>query len=183
MDELRFPEGFSWGLATSAYQIEGAVDQDGRGESIWDGFCRMPGRIASGATGDVACDHYRRADADVALLAELGAGAYRFSTSWSRVMPDGRGPANSRGIDFYDRLVDLLLAHGIAPTVTLNHWDLPQALQDAGGWTARDTVERFAEYATAVYDRLGDRVPRWITHNDTCVACTHRASAAICARR
>ncbi|HSK95151.1 MAG TPA: GH1 family beta-glucosidase [Euzebyales bacterium] len=166
MDDLRFPDGFVWGLATSAYQIEGAVAEDGRGESIWDRFCRMPGRVADDATGDVACDHYHRADDDVALLADLGVGAYRFSISWSRVQPNGGGPANRRGLDFYDRLVDLLLERDIAATVTLNHWDMPQALQDAGGWTARDTVDRFTEYATAVFDRLGDRVARWITHNE-----------------
>ncbi len=171
MDELRFPDGFTWGLATSAYQIEGAVDRDGRGESVWDRYCRTPGKVVDGATGDVACDHYDRFEADVDLLADLGAGSYRFSVSWARVLPTGTGPANTRGLDFYDRLVDRLLEHGIAPTVTLNHWDLPQALQDEGGWTARATVERFDEYAGVVFARLGDRVVRWITHNEPwCVA-------------
>jgi beta-glucosidase len=127
--------------------------------------------VDGGDTADVACDHYHRADTDVALLADLGAGAYRFSISWARVMPDGRGPVNRRGLDFYDRLVDLLLSRGIAPTVTLNHWDMPQALQDTGGWTSRGTIEAFTRYATAVFDRLGDRVPRWITHNEPwCIA-------------
>ena len=171
MDELRFPDGFLWGLATSAYQIEGAAREDGRGESVWDRYCRTPGRIAGGATGDVACDHYHRVDSDVGLLAELGVGSYRFSVSWTRILPTGTGAPNGRGLDFYDRLVDRLLERDIAPTVTLNHWDLPQALQDAGGWTARATVDRFDEYAAAVLARLGDRVPRWITHNEPwCIA-------------
>ena len=169
-DELQFPEGFVWGLATSAYQIEGAVDEDGRGESVWDRFCRTPGRVADGATGDVACDHYHRVADDVELLADLGVDAYRFSASWARVMPDGR-TENPAGLDFYDRLVDLLLARDIAPTLTLNHWDLPQALQDEGGWTVPATADRFAEYAAVMYERLGDRVARWITHNEPwCVA-------------
>ena len=171
MENLPFPDGFTWGLATSAYQIEGAAREDGRGESIWDRFCHTPGRVADGATGDVACDHYHRADGDVALLADIGVDAYRFSVSWARVMPDGTGPANALGLDFYDRLVDLLAEAGIAPTVTLNHWDMPQALQDHGGWTSPDSVGWFADYANAVFDRLGDRVPLWITHNEPwCVA-------------
>ena len=171
MAELNFPDGFTWGLATSAYQIEGAAREDGRGESVWDRFCHTPGKIADGATGDVACDHYHRYPEDVDLLGELGVGSYRFSISWARVMPTGAGSPNQRGLDFYDRLVDRLLSRGIAPTATLNHWDMPQALQDVGGWTSRDTVERFAEYAEATFTRLGDRVAHWITHNEPwCVA-------------
>ncbi|GIG61251.1 beta-glucosidase [Longispora fulva] len=162
---ITFPEGFVWGAATAAYQIEGAVGLDGRGPSIWDTFSHTPGRVAGGDTGDVACDHYHRYPADVALMAELGLPAYRFSVSWARVAPDGRG-LNPRGLDFYDRLVDELVARGIEPIVTLYHWDLPQALEDTGGWTARDTAERFADYAAAVHDRLGDRVPTWTTLNE-----------------
>ncbi|MEU9018123.1 GH1 family beta-glucosidase [Actinomadura sp. NPDC048394] len=168
----RFPEGFVWGTATSAYQIEGAVHEDGRGASIWDSFCALPGRIRNGDTGDVACDHYHRWPEDVALMADLGVDAYRFSVAWPRIQPDGRGPANPKGLDFYDRLVDALAERGIAPALTLYHWDLPQALQDAGGWMNRDTAHRFAEYAGLVADRLGDRVPTWITLNEPFVHMT-----------
>jgi len=163
----RFPQDFLWGVSTSAYQIEGALHEDGRGPSIWDHFCREPGRIARGETAEVACDHYHRLGEDVALLAELGVGAYRFSIGWPRVQPTGRGVPNQKGLDFYSRLVDALLARGISPVPTLYHWDLPQALQDAGGWRERDTAARFAEFAQLMAEHLGDRVPRWITHNET----------------
>ncbi|MFA9445057.1 GH1 family beta-glucosidase [Egicoccus sp. AB-alg6-2] len=165
-----FPPGFTWGVATSAYQIEGATDVDGRGESIWDRFCREPGRVDDGHTGDVACDHYHRWEADLDLLAELGVGAYRFSIAWPRIHPDGGTTRNEAGLDFYDRLVDGMLERGIAPAPTLYHWDLPQALQDRGGWADRDTAYRFAEYANTVFERLGDRVRLWMTHNEPWMA-------------
>ncbi len=168
----RFPEGFLWGTATAAYQIEGAVKEDGRGPSIWDSFCARPNRVKNGDTGDIACDHYHRWPEDVALMAGLGVNAYRFSAAWPRVQPDGRGPANPKGLDFYDRLVDALAERGILPALTLYHWDLPQALQDAGGWMNRDTAHRFAEYAGLVADRLGDRVGVWITLNEPFVHMT-----------
>src|SRR6266540_2631157 len=151
-----FPPGFAFGAATSAYQVEGAVHADGRGESIWDRFSHTPGRVQGGHTGDVACDHYHRYEEDVALMAGLGISAYRFSVAWPRVMPTGTGPVNPAGLGFYDRLVDQLLGHGIAPHVTLYHWDLPQALEDAGGWPVRTTADAFAEYVTVVAERLGD---------------------------
>ncbi|MFF8640203.1 GH1 family beta-glucosidase [Streptomyces sp. NPDC015345] len=163
---LAFPAGFLWGAATSAYQIEGAVREDGRTPSIWDTFSHTPGRTVGGDTGDVAVEHYHRYRDDVALMADLGLNAYRFSVSWSRVQPTGRGPAVQRGLDFYRRLVDELLAKGIAPAVTLYHWDLPQELEDAGGWPARETAYRFAEYAGFVAEALGDRVESWITLNE-----------------
>ena len=162
---LTFPEGFSFGTATAAYQIEGAVHEDGRRDSIWDAFCRVPGAIANGENGDVACDHYHRMPADVALMAELGIDTYRFSTSWARVRPDD-GPTNPAGVDFYSRLVDELLSHGITPWLTLYHWDLPQALQEKGGWTNRDTAYRFADYAEVLFAAIGDRVPTWTTLNE-----------------
>ncbi|MEU5564760.1 GH1 family beta-glucosidase [Micromonospora musae] len=162
----QFPAGFRWGVSTSAYQIEGAVGADGRGPSIWDTFAHSPGRIADGSSGDVACDHYHRHLQDVALLAGLGVTAYRFSVAWPRIQPGGTGPAHPRGLDFYDRLVDELLAHDIDPVATLYHWDLPQPLEDAGGWLARDTAARFAAYADLVAARLGDRVKLWITLNE-----------------
>ena len=163
---LRFPAGFVWGAATSSYQIEGAIDADGRGPSIWDTFCRRPGAIADASDGAVACDHYHRAADDVAMMAALGLKAYRFSVAWPRVLPAGRGVVNARGLDFYDRLVDQLIAAGITPWATLYHWDLPQALQDEGGWPVRATAEAFVEYAHVVATRLGDRVKHWITHNE-----------------
>ena len=168
-----FPEGFVWGAATSAYQIEGATTADGRGESIWDRFTRRPGAIDDGTTGDRACEHYTRWERDVALMNELGLGAYRFSIAWPRVIPGGRGPVNAAGLDFYDRLVDALLAVGIAPWPTLYHWDLPQPLEDAGGWPVRTTAEAFADYAAAVVERLGDRVDAWMTLNEPYVATHH----------
>ncbi|MEV0148443.1 MULTISPECIES: GH1 family beta-glucosidase [unclassified Nonomuraea] len=165
-----FPENFVWGAATASYQIEGAVKEDGRGQSIWDAFSHAPGNVAGGDTGDVACDHYHRYADDVALMRELRLAAYRFSVAWPRVQPDGTGPANPRGLAFYDRLVDELLAAGVTPYATLYHWDLPQALEDRGGWTARDTAYRFAEHAEAVHARLGDRVRHWTTLNEPWVA-------------
>jgi beta-glucosidase len=145
--QARFPEGFVWGAATASYQIEGAVAEGGRRPSIWDTFAHTPGKVFGGDTGDVADDHYHRYDQDVALLADLGATHYRFSLAWPRLQPDGRGPLNPAGADFYERLVDALLAKGVQPWVTLYHWDLPQALEDAGGWPAREVASRFAEYA------------------------------------
>ncbi len=169
--ELNFPAGFSWGAATSAQQIEGGRHEGGRGESIWDRFAAEPGRIADGSDPGVACDHYHRWRDDVRLMQRLGLHAYRFSIAWPRIQPTGRGAANTAGLDFYDGLVDALLEAGIEPFPTLYHWDLPQALQDAGGWAARDTVGAFADYAAAVVDRLGDRVRRWVTHNEPwCIA-------------
>ena len=161
---MRFPKGFVFGVATAAIQIEGAAEE--RGASIWDTFARQPGRVANGDTPDVACDHLRRYEADLDLMASLGVDAYRFSISWPRVLPDGRGAPSSRGLDFYRRLVDGLRARGIEPLATLYHWDLPQALHDAGGWPARDTAERFADYAALMYEHLGDGVARWVTHNE-----------------
>lgn len=162
---LRFPDGFVWGVATASYQIEGAVTEDGRTPSIWDTFSHTPGAVMDEDTGDVACDHYHRMPEDVALMKRLQATSYRFSVAWPRVRPDA-GPVNPAGLAFYDRLVDELLAHGVAPWLTLYHWDLPQVLEDAGGWTNRDTAYRFAEYALSVYDALGDRVPTWTTLNE-----------------
>jgi len=162
---VTFPAGFSWGAATAAFQIEGATHEDGRTDSVWDTFARTPGKVLGGDTGDPACDHYHRMPQDVALLAELNLDTYRFSTSWARVRPDG-GPPNQKGLDFYSRLVDELLAKGIRPWLTLYHWDLPQALEDQGGWTSRDTAYRFADYAQTVHDALGDRVPTWTTLNE-----------------
>jgi beta-glucosidase len=161
-----FPDGFLWGAATSSYQIEGSPSADGKGPSIWDAFTRVPGAIEDGSSGDIACDHYRRWEADVDLMADLGLGAYRFSVSWPRVLPDGVGAVNHRGLEFYDRLVDRLLERGIEPFVTLYHWDLPQALQDRGGWPERHTAIAFAEYTRVVAERLGDRATNWITVNE-----------------
>ena len=159
-----FGPGFDFGVATSSYQIEGAAAEDGRSPSIWDVFAHRPGTIKDGGHGDVACDHYHRLEQDVGLLAWLGVDAYRFSIAWPRVLPEGRGRVNAKGLDFYERLVDALLARGIKPCVTLYHWDLPVALE--GGWLARSTVDAFAEYADAVAARLGDRVALWLTHNE-----------------
>jgi beta-glucosidase len=165
----RLRPDFVWGVSTSSYQIEGAAQEGGRGPSVWDLFSRQPGRIANGDTGDVACDHYHRFREDVALMRDLGVGAYRFSIAWPRVLPAGRGQPNEAGIDFYDRLVDSLLAAGIEPWVCLYHWDLPQALQDAGGWANRDCAGWFADYARLVASRLGDRVKRFATFNEPSV--------------
>jgi beta-glucosidase len=161
-----FPPGFVLGAATAAYQIEGAAAEDGRGPSVWDTYSHTPGRVDGGDTGDVACDHYHRYPEDVALLRDLGVDSYRFSIAWPRIRPTGRGPVNPKGLDFYSRLVDELLAAGIEPAATLYHWDLPQALEDEGGWRVRATAEAFAEYTATVAEHLGDRVPRWITLNE-----------------
>ncbi len=161
-----FPDGFLWGAATASYQIEGAVEEDGRGPSIWDTFSHAPGTTANGDTGDVACDHYHRVAEDVALMRELGLDAYRFSVAWPRIHPDGIGAANPLGVAFYDRLVDELLGAGIRPVVTLYHWDLPQALDDRGGWLNRDVAQWFADYTATVVGALGDRVRNWTTLNE-----------------
>lgn len=161
-----FPADFAWGTATAAFQIEGAPRADGKGESIWDRFTHTPGTIERGEDADVACDHYHRWREDVALMADLGLNAYRFSVAWTRVLPEGRGPVNAAGLDFYDALVDALLARGITPYVTLYHWDLPQALEERGGWRNRETAAAFADYAEVVARRLGDRVKQWITLNE-----------------
>jgi len=165
-DVRKFPENFEWGVSTAAYQIEGAAHEDGRGQSIWDTFSHAPGNTARGDNGDVATDHYHRFREDVALIRGLGVGSYRFSVAWPRIQPDGHGPANLRGLDFYQRLVDELLDAGIEPWLTLYHWDLPQALEERGGWRSRDTAERFADYAALVHDALSDRVTRWTTLNE-----------------
>jgi beta-glucosidase len=162
----RLPAGFTWGVATAAYQIEGAVAEDGRTDSVWDTFCRKPGAVRDGQTGDVADDHYHRWPEDVALMAGLGIDAYRFSIGWPRVQPGGTGKANEAGLDFYDRLTDGLLAAGITPMPTLFHWDLPQELEEAGGWLTRDTAARFADYASLAAARLADRIDTWITLNE-----------------
>ena len=163
----RFPRDFVWGTATSAFQIEGAARVDGKGPSIWDEFCRVPGAIADGSNGDVACDHYHRVESDLDLIAHLGVTAYRFSISWPRVQPLGTGPVNAAGLDFYDRLVDGLLERKVRPYATLYHWDLPAELQRRyGGWLSRDTAQRFADYARIVAERLGDRIASFATHNE-----------------
>ena len=162
----RFPDDFVWGVATSAFQIEGASDADGKGPSVWDTFCKLPGAIADASDGTVACEHYQRYEQDLDMIAKLGVDAYRFSASWPRVQATGSGAWNAKGLDFYERLVDGLLARGIAPYLTLNHWDLPQALQDQGGWANRDTVHRFVDYALAMHARLSDRVASIATHNE-----------------
>ncbi|HVV20832.1 MAG TPA: GH1 family beta-glucosidase [Pseudonocardiaceae bacterium] len=162
----QFPSGFLWGAATASYQVEGAAAEDGRTPSIWDTFARRRGAVRNADTGDIAADHYHRFAEDVSLMAELGLSAYRFSLSWSRVRPGGNGPVNPLGLGFYDRLVDTLLAHGITPVATAYHWDLPQELEDAGGWTNRDTSYRFAEYVAMAAERLGDRVAMWSTVNE-----------------
>jgi beta-glucosidase len=161
-----FPHDFLWGAATASYQIEGAAHEGGRGESVWDRFCATPGKVRNGDSGEIACDFFHRYTDDVLLMQELGLDAFRFSISWPRVLPSGRGAVDNAGLDFYDRLVDELLAHEIEPFATLFHWDTPQALEDAGGWPARATAEAFVEYAEAVVSRLGDRVRHWITHNE-----------------
>jgi beta-glucosidase len=165
--DASFPDRFLWGAATAAYQIEGAATEDGKGPSIWDTFSHTPGKVHHGETGDVACDSYHRYPEDIELLKRLGVGAYRFSVSWPRIVPEGRGEVNSKGLDYYGRLVDALLEAGITPVPTLYHWDLPQALQDAfGGWAGRDVAGAFASYAGVVAEALGDRVNRWITLNE-----------------
>lgn len=163
---LDLPDGFVWGAATAAFQIEGATHEDGRTDSIWDTFCRVPGAVVAGDTGEVACDHYHRWPADLDLMSELGLGAYRFSVAWPRIVPDASGRVEQRGLDFYSRLTDGLLERGITPWVTLYHWDLPQWIEDRGGWTERDVVGRFTDYSLAVHGALGDRVKHWITLNE-----------------
>ncbi len=167
--KLLFPENFIWGAATSSYQIEGAWNEDGKGESIWDRFSHTPGKILNDDTGDIAIDHYHRYQEDVALMKEMGLQAYRFSITWPRILPKGRGDINQKGIDFYSRLVDELLSEGITPFATLYHWDLPQVLFEEGGWTARSTAEAFVEYADVISRVLGDRVKNWMTHNEPAV--------------
>jgi beta-glucosidase len=166
----RFPSDFVWGAATAAYQIEGAWDEDGKGESIWDRFSHTPGKISGGDTGDIACDHYHRWQDDINLMKEIGLQAYRFSISWPRLIPEGRGEINQSGIDFYSQLVDELLEKEIEPYITLYHWDLPQAMQDQNGWPARSTAEAFVEYADLASRKLGDRVKHWITFNEPFVS-------------
>jgi len=170
---VRFPENFVWGAATAAYQIEGAYNEDGKGESIWDRFCRTPGKVQDGDRGDVACDHYHRYRDDIKLMKEISLNSYRFSIAWSRIFPQGKGQVNQDGLDFYERLVEGLLENGIEPFVTLYHWDLPQALQRKGGWANRDTVGYFEDYAEEVSKKLGDRVHFWITHNEPWVVSFH----------
>jgi beta-glucosidase len=160
------PSDFVWGAATASYQIEGATNEDGRGESVWDRFCATPGKVRNGDSGAIACDFYHRYSTDIALMRELGIDAFRFSIAWPRIIPTGRGKINEAGLDFYDRLIDELLGNGIAPYVTLFHWDTPQAIEDEGGWPVRSTVDAFEAYVEAVAGRLGDRVTHWITHNE-----------------
>lgn len=162
----KFPRGFTWGVATSAYQIEGAAKEDGKGESIWDRFSHTPGKIKDGSTGDVACDHYHRFKEDIDLMKQMGVNAYRFSVSWPRILPDGKSNVEQRGLDFYSRLVDELLKKNITPWVTLYHWDLPQALEEKGGWPDRKTADHFANYVDVVTRKLGDRVKNWVTINE-----------------
>jgi beta-glucosidase len=166
MKTARFPADFSWGTATASYQVEGAWNEDGKGENIWDRFSHTPGRINTGDTGDVACDQYHRYKEDVALMKELGLRGYRFSISWSRIFPNGKGEVNQKGLDYYNRLVDELLANGIRPFPTLYHWDLPQALQDEGGWANREIVGHFTKYAETCINSLGDRVKHWMVFNE-----------------
>ena len=154
-----FPDGFTWGAATAAYQIEGAYREDGKGENIWDRFSHIPGKVYEGHTGDVACDHYHRYEEDIGIMKDIGLKSYRFSISWARVFPDGKGKPNQKGLDFYRRLVEKLNENGIKPAATLYHWDLPQKLQDKGGWANRDSVGWFADYAAYMFDKLGDQVP------------------------
>ncbi len=166
MPEINFPKDFLWGTATAAFQIEGAVNEDGRGESIWDRFSHTPGKVYRNQNADIACDHYHRYREDIRLMKNVGLRSYRFSIAWSRIFPAGGGKLNIPGLDFYQRLVDDLLADEIVPMITLYHWDLPQSLQDKGGWANRDTVKYYLDYAAAMFDKLADRVQLWITHNE-----------------
>ena len=172
MSRLRFPEGFHWGVATASYQIEGAWDAEGKGESVWDRFAHVSGRVRNGDTGDVACDSYHRWREDVALLREMNLTSYRFSIAWPRVLPQGSGAVNRRGLDYYSRLTDALLDAGIRPFPTLYHWDLPQALEEKGGWPSRDTAGRFADYAQVVVEALGDRIREWMIFNEPSIFTT-----------
>lgn len=168
--KIEFPDGFTWGAATASYQVEGAVNADGRGASIWDTFCAQPGKVDNGDTGAAACDHYNRYKDDVRLMKTIGLDAYRFSIAWPRILPQGTGEVNAAGLDFYDRLIDELLAAEIEPWATLYHWDLPQALEDLGGWPERAIIDAFLNYADVVTRRLGDRVKRWMTFNEPWVS-------------
>ncbi|WP_026675503.1 GH1 family beta-glucosidase [Alkalihalobacterium bogoriense] len=163
---LKFPNDFVWGTATSSYQIEGAAREDGKGESIWDQFSRIPGKVHNNDTGIIACDHYHLYESDIKLMKELGIKSYRFSVSWPRIFPNGTGQVNERGLDFYKRIIDTLLENGITPALTMYHWDLPQALQDKGGWTNRDIVDYFVDYGSVLFKNFGDVVDNWITHNE-----------------
>lgn len=169
MSKIVFPEGFLWGVATASYQIEGAFKEDGRGESIWDRFSHTPGKIIDGSNGDVTCDHYRLYPGDIEIMKELGIKTYRLSLSWPRIFPDGKGKPNEKGIAFYKKLIGMLVDSGIKPAVTLLHWDLPQKLQDIGGWANREITDCFERYARYVFKELGDLVPIWITHNEPSV--------------
>jgi beta-glucosidase len=173
MGFVAFPKDFLWGVATSSYQIEGAWQEDGKGESIWDRFSHTPGRVKNNDHGDITCDHYHRWEEDLRLLKDLGVNTYRFSLSWPRIMPDGTGRINQKGLDFYARIIDRLLEYGIQPNVTLYHWDLPQALHERGGWVARDSVQWFTDYAGVVFKQMGDRVPLWATFNEPWVTAFH----------
>jgi beta-glucosidase len=175
---LAFPKNFFWGTATASYQIEGAWNEEGKGESIWDRFAHAPGKIKNGDTGDIACDSYHRWREDIALMRAMNLNSYRFSISWPRIQPSGSGAANAKGIDYYSRLVDALLEAHIRPFVTLYHWDLPQALDNAGGWLARDTAARFADYAGILARSLGDRVSDWMLFNEPSVSPTAAISSA-----
>jgi len=166
MNKLFFPDNFIWGAATASYQIEGAWNKDGKKMSIWDSFSHTPGNVKNADKGDVACDHYHRFEEDVEIMKQLGLDTYRFSVSWPRIIPDGKGKVNQKGLDFYKRLIEKLLEAEISPTLTLYHWDLPFELQKIGGWANRDVAEYFAEYAELMFDELGDKVDRWITHNE-----------------
>lgn len=166
MTSMKFPTNFLWGAASAAYQIEGAWNEDGKGESIWDRFSHTPDHISDKTTGDVACDHYHRYPEDIAIMRKIGLKAYRFSVAWSRIQPTGRGPVNLPGLDYYDRLTDALLAANIEPFITLHHWDYPQALFDQGGWVNRDNLAYFADYSAIIVKRLGDRIRRWTTFNE-----------------
>jgi len=166
MTKLLFPKDFIWGAATASYQIEGAYQEDGKGESIWDRFSHTPGKVENGDTGDIACDHYHKYREDIALMKEIGLDSYRLSISWTRILPEGKGELNQAGLDFYRKLINELIDAGIEPAITLYHWDLPQALQEEGGWANRDTIKYFVEYAEILFKEFGDIVPRWITHNE-----------------
>jgi beta-glucosidase len=175
----QFPEDFLWGASTAAYQVEGAWNEDGKGESVWDRFSHLPYRIENGDTGDTACDHYHRMPADVQMMKSLGLKGYRFSIAWTRILPDGRGVVNSKGLDFYKRLLDELEKVGIQPNITLNHWDLPQALQDLGGWNNRDCTDWFADYARVAFDHLANRDAMWATHNEPMVVASGYGSGVM----
>jgi beta-glucosidase len=166
MPKIRFPDDFKWGAATASYQVEGAYNEDGRGLSIWDTFCRTPGKVLGGDNGDVACDSYHRYEEDIALMKELGIDMYRFSIAWPRIFPHGTGEVNQKGLDFYVRFVNTLLANGIEPVCTLYHWDLPQALQDQGGWANRATIDAFVGYAEVVFKALSGKINKWLTINE-----------------